>query len=576
MKINVGKFLAAALVLMGGCETWRGKTEAGVRYVDEFDLSAASCGMGKRVRARRSVDGNPLTLNGKAHARGFGTRPESAVAFRANGKVKAFDALVGIDDDTKAANRYQRPAAAIFKVWADGRVVWQSGNVQEGAKPVPVHVVLAGAREIVLETVGAARWFAFEAMNADWIDARFTCDAGAELEVVDDPAAFAQLGVLTPPEKPEPRINGADIWGVRPGRPVIFRVATSGKRPMTFSARNLPAGVTLDTAKGVLGGVAPTESGDYDIEVTAENSHGRATRTIRLAVGETIALTPPMGWNSWNTCCYRLTQEKAMAAARAMDESGLGDHGWAYVNLDDWWQMNTSGCARVAIRERELGREDVIGAARDGDGKILPNRSFPDMKALTDYIHSFGFKAGLYSSPGPRTCGECEGSYGHELQDAERYADWGFDYLKYDWCSYNDVFKRETGLPGGWCAAIPPDERVPAATEAGHLLLLLPVRHGTGRGVVPGERGERLAHVRRHEGPVALDGEGAGFLPRRGVLEIRGSRLLGGSRHDDRRRAVLVRLRPPVLPHAERAVHARLALGDGLLAAADRLRPHEA
>ena len=146
MKINVGKFLAAALVLMGGCETWRGKTEAGVRYVDEFDLSAASCGMGKRVRARRSVDGNPLTLNGKAHARGFGTRPESAVAFRANGKVKAFDALVGIDDDAKAANRYQRPAAAIFKVWADGRVVWQSGNVQEGAKPVPVHVVLAGAR----------------------------------------------------------------------------------------------------------------------------------------------------------------------------------------------------------------------------------------------------------------------------------------------------------------------------------------------------------------------------------------------------------------------------------------------
>ena len=450
MKINVGKLLVSALVLAGGCETWRGKTEAGVRYVDEFDLSAASCGMGKRVRARRSVDGNPLTLNGKAHARGFGTRPESAVAFRANGKVKAFDALVGIDDDAKAANRYQRPAAAIFKVWADGRVVWQSGNVQEGAKPVPVHVVLAGAREIVLETVGAARWFAFEAMNADWIDARFTCDAGAELEVVDDPSAFAQLGVLTPPEKPEPRINGADIWGVRPGRPVIFRVATSGKRPMTFSARNLPAGVTLDTAKGVLGGVAPTESGDYDIEVTAENSHGRATRTIRLAVGETIALTPPMGWNSWNTCCYRLTQEKAMAAARAMDESGLGDHGWAYVNLDDWWQMNTSGCARVAIRERELGREDVIGAARDGDGKILPNRSFPDMKALTDYIHSFGFKAGLYSSPGPRTCGECEGSYGHELQDAERYADWGFDYLKYDWCSYNDVFKRETGLPGGW------------------------------------------------------------------------------------------------------------------------------
>ena len=468
-----GKLLLAMLALVGGLRDGKCDAAVSIRYVDEFDLTAASCGMGKRVRARRSVDGHPLVLGGKTYARGFGTHPESAVAFRANGKVTAFDALVGIDADAKAANRYQRPAAAVFKVWADGRVVWSSGDVREGATPVPVHVALSGAKEIVLETVGAARWFAFEAMNADWADARFTCDADATLAVVDDPSAFAQLGILTPPEKPEPRINGADIWGVRPGRPVIFRVATSGRRPMRFSARNLPAGVTLDPAKGILGGVAPTAPGDYDIEVTAENALGLAKRVIRLAVGETIALTPPMGWNSWNTCCYRLTEEKAKAAARAMDESGLGDHGWSYVNLDDWWQMNTSGCARVAIREKELGREDVMGAARDGNGKIVPNRAFPDMKALTGYIHSFGFKAGLYSSPGPRTCGECEGSYGHEKEDAERYADWGFDYLKYDWCSYNDMFKRKTGLSWwsekGWTAESVVEAQKPYRLMGAHL-----------------------------------------------------------------------------------------------------------
>ena len=149
-------------------------------------------------------------------------------------------------------------------------------------------------------------------------------------------------------------------------------------------------------------------------------------------------------WNSWNTLCHRLTQKDAMAAARALEESGLGNHGWSYVNLDDFWEMNNwtkKGAGNY--------RPELVGPARDANGKILPNPTFPNMKELTDYIHSFGFKAGLYSSPGPRTCGGCEGSYGHELADAESWADWGFDYVKYDWCSYGDIFKKETGT-GNW------------------------------------------------------------------------------------------------------------------------------
>ena len=417
-----------------------------VAFVDKFDLSGATCGMGKRVLACQSVDGHPLTVGGVKYESGFGTHPESAILFRADGKVLAFDALVAIDDDAATAGSgksYGKPIAQ-FRVWADGRVVWSSGELKLGQKPVEAHVNLAGAREIVLETTGCGEWSAFDATNADWLDARFTCEGRAKLEVVKDAALTRQLGILTPPEKAEPQINGADIWGVRPGHPVIFRVATSGARPIKFSAKNLPDGVTLDE-KGVLRGTAPLKGGDYDIEVTAENAKGKATRTIRLAVGDTIALTPPLGWNSWNTLCYRLTQEKAMAAAKAMDASGLADHGWAYINLDDWWEMNNSGCPRVESRKQDFGgREDVIGPARDANGKIIPNRSFPDMKGLTDYIHSLGLKAGLYSSPGPLTCGRCEGSYGHELQDAESWAEWGFDYVKYDWCTYGDIFKKET------------------------------------------------------------------------------------------------------------------------------------
>ena len=440
--------MVLAAVALGGCLSWNGAETPSVAYVDTFDLSTASCGMGKRVQALKSVDGHPLTMSGKTYSRGFGTHPESAVAFTANGKVKAFDALVGIDDDAAKAGSgksYGKPTAQ-FNVWADGRIVWASGVLQHGQKPVRAHVDLVGAREIILETRGGLVWQAWDAANGDWADARFTCADGAELELLDDPAAFEQLGILTPPEKPAPQFNGADIWGVRPGHPVLFRIPVSGVRPMTFAATGLPDGVTLDAATGILGGVAPQKKGDYDIAVTAKNAKGEAKRTIRLAVGDTIALTPPMGWNSWNVWCYRLTAEHAKASAKAMHDSGLGDHGWAYVNLDDWWEMNNSGCERVKMRERDLGREDVIGPARDAKGKIIPNRSFPDMKDLTDYIHSFGFKAGLYSGPGPLTCGLCEASYGHELQDAESWADWGFDYIKYDWCSYSKIFEKETGF----------------------------------------------------------------------------------------------------------------------------------
>ena len=448
-KKSVASWMAAmaAVVVAGGCVSTE-SVERSVRYVDEFDLSSAVCGQGKTVKKNLSVDGHPLTMSGKVYARGFGACPQGAVGFRANGKVESFKAVVGVDDDASKAGSgrsYGKPTAEL-RVWADGRVVWTSGTIRLGEKPREAKVPLLGAREIVLETRSGGAWTAVDATNGDWADACFVCGPGCSIEPITDPSATAQLGILTPPEKETPQFNGADIWGVRPGHPVIFRIPVSGARPMKFSAKGLPEGVTLDPEKGILGGVAPQKKGDYDIEVTAENARGRAERVVRLAVGDTIALTPPMGWNSWNTLCYRLTADKAKAAALAMEKSGLGDHGWAYVNLDDWWEMNNSGCPRIEMRKKDLGgREDVIGPARDANGKIIPNRSFPDMKGLTDYIHSFGFKAGLYSSPGPLTCGQCEGSYGHELQDAESWAEWGFDYIKYDWCSYRKVFEEEIG-----------------------------------------------------------------------------------------------------------------------------------
>lgn len=130
-----------------------------------------------------------------------------------------------------------------------------------------------------------------------------------------------------------------------------------------------------------------------------------------------LAQTPPMGWNSWNKFAGKVDDAAVRAMADAMVSSGMSKVGYVYINIDDTWQLG-----------------------RDAAGNILPNKKFPDMKALADYVHSKGLKIGIYSGPGPKTCANYEGSFGHVKQDAETYAAWGFDYLKYDLCSDLDVY----------------------------------------------------------------------------------------------------------------------------------------
>jgi alpha-galactosidase len=139
---------------------------------------------------------------------------------------------------------------------------------------------------------------------------------------------------------------------------------------------------------------------------------------ISAARAQELAATPPMGWNSWNHYGCKVSDAIVRQQARAMANNGMKAAGYEYVNIDDCWQ-----------------------GKRDAKGFIHPNSRFPDMKALGDYIHGLGLKFGIYSSPGPQTCGGYAGSYQHEKQDAKTYASWGVDYLKYDWCSARKVYK---------------------------------------------------------------------------------------------------------------------------------------
>ena len=149
-------------------------------------------------------------------------------------------------------------------------------------------------------------------------------------------------------------------------------------------------------------------------------------------MGDTLALTPPMGWNSWYIHYYRVTAADLRAAADAMIESGMADFGYSYVNVDDCWMIQPGS------QDPQRG-----GEPRDAQGAMRSNAAFGDMRALADYIHEKGLKAGLYTSPGPFTCQKYAGSYGHEEIDAKQFAAWGFDFLKYDWCSYGQVASGE-------------------------------------------------------------------------------------------------------------------------------------
>ncbi len=239
--------------------------------------------------------------------------------------------------------------------------------------------------------------------------------------------------ILTPKPGPAPKINGPVVYGARPGRPFLYRIPCTGQRPIKFSAKGLPKELKLDAATGIIQGTTPAKRGEYPITMQATNGKGRTSKQFKIVVGDTLSLTPPMGWNDWYTHYDRITDKLMRQAADVMISSGMADYGYQFVNIDDCWMIKPGS-----------SDPDLSGEARTKEGAIRPNRRFPDMKALTGYIHSKGLKAGIYTSPGPLTCAKFEGSYQHEEIDAKTFAAWGFDFLKHDWCSYRNIDKATT------------------------------------------------------------------------------------------------------------------------------------
>ena len=188
----------------------------------------------------------------------------------------------------------------------------------------------------------------------------------------DETNATVAPYILTPAAPATPRINGANVFGVRPGSPFLFTIPATGERPMKFSAHNLPHGLKLDAKTGRLTG-ALKNKGEFIVTLGAKNSLGATERKFRIVCGDQIALTPPMGWNSWNCFAHAVSADRVKRAADALVKSGLINHGWTYMNIDDTWQ----------------------GARGGPFNAIQGNEKFPDLKKLCDDVHGLGLKIGI-------------------------------------------------------------------------------------------------------------------------------------------------------------------------------------
>ncbi len=229
-----------------------------------------------------------------------------------------------------------------------------------------------------------------------------------------------------------PKIRGPLAFGAGLKTQTLLPVPTTGRRPLLFSADGFPEGLWIHSKTGVIQGKA-TEEKEATVKLMVNNDDGADERVVKVTTGGRLALTPPLGWNSWNTWATSIDEQKVSEAAQALITSGLAARGFNYVNIDDGWQ-----------------------GKRNGDtGPLQPNEKFPDMAALCKHVHSLGLRIGIYSTPwvksygglpggssgkmvrcdfkGHEDSGKFLGERSHHDEDARQWAKWGFDFLKYDW-----------------------------------------------------------------------------------------------------------------------------------------------
>lgn len=410
-RLGVALLCLSAVVIAGARQ--EGDTlPPNALWLDSLPLTGLEQDWGE-PRAGRSVDDHSLMLGGKMYRHGIGTHASSELYVDLKGAATRFVADVGVDDEKKDTG------SVVFTVYADDKQVAQTTTLRGGDAPVHLDVNLAGAKQLRLVVSDAGD--GIDSDHADWGGAYLVLVPGATAKpttaesVANEPVTPIDMG----PDSPQPAIHGPRVVGTTPNRPFLFRIPTTGQAPLSWSVRHLPPGVSLNARTGILSG-SVTQKGTFVVDLFVSGPKGASQRKLVIESGPNkLARTPPLGWNSWNVWGTSVNAEKVRAAADSFVASGLADHGFAYVNIDDGWE-----------------------GKRGDNGVLSTNEKFGDMAALASYVHSKGLKLGVYSSPGPQTCAGYAGSFAHEKTDVDTWADWGVDYVKYDWCSYGNIAPR--------------------------------------------------------------------------------------------------------------------------------------
>jgi len=396
--------------------------QASIVWMDDLSIRAFSEGI-PSVLAKTSGSGDPIRMKGTIYSRGVGVNSTSVLPFLLNGNGQEFSAVVGVDDRGMKNVKYR------FYVIGDRKILFESVGMKLGDEPEKVTVNLKGIQRlgllVIVEKDGTKTY-------TNWADAKFVMnDQTVPLNIPNTD----ERTILTPAVSKNPKINSASIFGATPGNPFLYTIAATGERPIVFSAGNLPAGLSIDSKTGIITGTVGVK-GKYIATLKASNAFGESVKQLTIKIGDTISLTPPIGWNGWNSWAREIDQQKVIASADAMVKMGLANHGWTYINIDDAWQGHRGGKYNA----------------------IQPNEKFPGFKKMADYIHGLGLKLGVYSTPWiisyagyPGGSSNFEsgvfpdavrdnkrnfryiGKHRFEKEDALQMAEWGVDYLKYDW-----------------------------------------------------------------------------------------------------------------------------------------------
>ena len=382
-----------------------GKDGAEIIPLSSLEITNGTCGWGSNAKDQ-SVGHNPIKISGTTFTSGVGTHAPSQMIVKLNGAVTRFFSYIGIDDEVDADASTRNAGIARYRVYLkseDGTERLEKEGVirHDDEKPDSVDVDCNGWKYLFLEV--QADEGGNDSDHADWANAYFEYHEQNSTR----PA-------IVPTEMFQSKLACATVLFSQPGVRYMHKVRTVDADAKVH-AENLPEGLVWNSKRNLVEGIVKNE-GKYTYDIVVETDGTTKTEPISLTVSSQLQQPVPfMGWLSWNVVEGDISEQIVKKTADAFVSQGLLDAGYNYLCIDDLWHADN----------REAGT-----------GKPLPDaRKFPNgMKVCADYAHSKGLKFGIYSDAAEKTCAGRYGSYGYETIDANQYAEWGVDLLKYDYC----------------------------------------------------------------------------------------------------------------------------------------------